>query len=1059
MQSVLERLADTDEIGLLQLGQSNQLPNGDRDTEGYVAAPHLALSAAGQDLTILAIAPADEASHGGIGSQSIVSVAEEIAANYWINGELRLVAHDYGESTAICLRKGHAKVLGCKAGAVAAVTFDEDNDRVVWLSHGRAAGSQVTFETTDKLPGLSVGAVYYVTNPTEHTFQVVLEKAEPSAVLTLHGGAGTHTARARPYLTVEWLSAFLDVGSAAFPASFGVAITHVAHGLTTGSTIVFSGGSLPSEVTAGLEYFVAVLSDDSYAVGRPLGTPILFAGTGGSGTATPKTLANVAGYVHLHDRFKTYSNVHVVTPYQPIEPGDYPSGTPVVPGYTLATDVTSYADTGLVLPFTWNEGIDGHGAVGTCTVSGLVVTLSGGLTVEDAVFAGGFVRVGGAKGRVASNTASTVTVESWTPAAGPGAGTLPLHLHLPHWRSNPHHFTAGEGFLYPSNNMQPGGSSNEAAGVIYSRPRGRLTGSYTGRTIAAGSVSTAVSAEATGRLTTAASGDLTASIGGSGNLYLTRSSATRAPATGLLQFQDFVRVGQLVYLSGFGTTPSIDGLWRVVTMGQSGGSLGSEVQLVPYDTATPLPGAVSGTIPAGATVTRFVWTPTYLFGSLIEAAWRMATELGRRIVVAHLGSKGSSQFAASTNNPAAPQGQIGWWDDDTGYDWTPSNTNGLAARAKRLATFIAPRAVTASFGTAAKLKFLGVDVWQGEADAAFAASRAMAPRTIPTFANWLRTAITAAGLSPYPSGAKIPVHWALITTSPWVLWDADGEIRAAITRFAALDGGFAAAYDPDASPKLTLDPLHFNGVGEATNGAAVAELLVPLIRFAMSFAMGPGAVAIANQALALIGDNPNVTTLEPANNAAQARLAAQFLPRAIEAVLQAHAWSFAIQRFSPQVLTETVSTWTYSYAVPDDLLHVLLVLPSDAGDDLQIRAAATAYDPITRLPSGLTDPATQPFVIESDREGHRVLRTHQEDPVVAYISRNVDVRLWDPAAQQALVYYLAHLLAGATLKGKTGIQVGQSMLQAAMALIHQAAASNAQGSRDVRLTPSCDWLP
>ena len=35
-----------------------------------------------------------------------------------------------------------------------------------------------------------------------------------------------------------------------------------------------------------------------------------------------KTLANVAGYVHLHDRFKTYSNVHVVTPYQPIEPGD-----------------------------------------------------------------------------------------------------------------------------------------------------------------------------------------------------------------------------------------------------------------------------------------------------------------------------------------------------------------------------------------------------------------------------------------------------------------------------------------------------------------------------------------------------------------------------------------------------------------------------------------------------------------------------------------------------------------------------------------------------------------
>lgn len=1062
MQSVLEHLTDSDEVGFVKCGQSNALPYGDRDSEGYVASPHLKLSAAGLDLTIQAIAPASTAAQGAVGTRSIVTVAEDLQARYWINGELRLVAHDYGEAPAICMRRGHAKVIDNAAGAVlAGVLFDTATERVLWAAHGRPNGSQVTFETTGSLPGLTVGQVYYVINAAPNTFQVSLDPN--GSAVALSGGSGTHTARARPCLTVEWLSEFqAPTAGVTFTAPpTGSWVNHTAHNLPNGSTVSFTG-TLPPELTAGVKYYMVAVDADSYALAASRGgSIIIFTGAGGSATVTPDLMVDVAGYVHLHDRFKTYPNVQVVTPFQPIEPGDYPAGTPVVPGFTLPSDVTTYADAALALPFAWNEGIDGHGAVGTGTVSGLVVTLTGGLTVEDKLFAGGFIRVGNAKGKVASNTTSTVTVESWTPTAGPGAGTLPVHLHLPHWRSNPHHFTAGEGFLYPSNEMQPGGHIAESTGLIYSRPRARLAGSYVGRIIATGSVGASTIAAGIARLTTAASADLTVSADGT-YVTVTRANTSRNPANGLVQFEDFARPGQIVLLAGLGQSPGVDGFWRLVTLNTSAGVTGSSIVLEPYDPGTVVPGSVSGTVPAGASVTRYLWTPTYRFGSLIETAWRMATELGRRIVVTHLGINGSSQIAAATNNPVAPQGKIGWWDDDIGFDWTPSNPTGLAARLKRLVQFIAPRAVRASFGDTRTLKFVAGDVWQGETDATFAAGRDLAPQWVSTFVNWLRAVITGAGLSPYVGLAKIPFHWAQITQFPWEIaglgGDVNGQVNAAILRWVARDAGFGCSYDPEGQPKV-IDGLHYNGTGEANNGKQVAALLVPLIRFAFSFSWGPGAVAVANEALSMIGDATDVTSLQPPNASTQARLCAQMFGEAIDAVLQSHAWTFATRRVQPPLLAETVSTWAYGYGLPADVLHPTTVLAADATDDLQLRTTTLAVDPTTGYPNGLGTPATQPFTIEVEPDGLRVLRTDQESPVLVYTARNIDVRLWDPAARQALVHYLAHKLAGATLKGRTGTQVSQAMLQAAMALIREAAALNAQYQRDVRVTPTCPWLP
>ena len=498
MRAVLELLADTDEIGIVGFGQSNRVPQGDRDTEGFVAAPHLVLRPAGLDLTIHSIVSAVTGSaHGAVGTRSVVNVAEELTTNDWVNGELRLVQFDYGDSTPSSLRRGHAIVQSCLGSAsattAAGIVLNSTANTVIWANHGRAEGSLVHFTTSGSLPGaLTSGLPVYVCNVTANSFQVSASPPGYGAVLSLAGGSGTHTVTARPHLLVKWSSAFQSPqASTTFSSGTPGVVNQTAHGYPAGSWVSYDT-NVPSGLVAGTKYCVIPVTANTYNVSATLGgAAIAFATSGGTATATPDVMAFVSGYVHLNDRFNSYDNVQVVTPYQPIEPGDYPTGTPVVPGFTLASDVTSYADAALVLPYAWNEGIDGYGAVGTATVAGLVVTLGGGQTIENNLFAGGFIRVANSKARVVSNDTTTVTVAAWVPAAPP-SGSQNYELHLGHHRNNPHHFTAGEGFLYPSGWMQPGGVLATSLGMTYSRPRARLVGNCVTRFLDEAACSTAI---------------------------------------------------------------------------------------------------------------------------------------------------------------------------------------------------------------------------------------------------------------------------------------------------------------------------------------------------------------------------------------------------------------------------------------------------------------------------------------------------------------------------------------------------------------------------------------
>lgn len=296
-------------------------------------------------------------------------------------------------------------------------------------------------------------------------------------------GRGLVTANTASTLTVTWLTAAAALPAPITVTSFAASnrVNKATHGATTGDRVVFSGSPLPAEITAGTTYYVRLVDADNFEIATTYGgSAVTFSTEAGGATAT---FTVVHGYVVLDDSRRTYGNVRVLTPFQPEEPGGYPVGAPGdLHGYSFDSDVTSFEDAALFLPFTFCEGVDGYGTTGNVTsVTGLTADLASSYLVAN-LYPGGYIALTnttGARwvGKIASNTSSAATVEEWFPDTAP-TGTLTFEAHIPHWRDNPAHATPGEGFRYPSNDMQPCSLSSTLAGKTYNRPKGYLIPGY-----------------------------------------------------------------------------------------------------------------------------------------------------------------------------------------------------------------------------------------------------------------------------------------------------------------------------------------------------------------------------------------------------------------------------------------------------------------------------------------------------------------------------------------------------------------------------------------------------
>ena len=124
-------------------------------------------------------------------------------------------------------------------------------------------------------------------------------------------------------------------------------------------------------------------------------------------------------------------------------------------------------------------------------------------------------------------------------------------------------------------------------------------------------------------------------------------------------------------------------------------------------------------------------------------------------------------------------------------------------------------------------------------------------------------------------------------------------------------------------------------------------------------------VDICNLALAHIGDDATVSSIDPPEGSAQAEHCKRFYAIARDTMLQMHNWNFASKRISLAQVTNPITEWLYAYAAPSDMSVAVSILASDAGDDYSARFVPTDtpfFPPV--VAAGQYTP--QPYSIEVD---------------------------------------------------------------------------------------------
>lgn len=194
-------------------------------------------------------------------------------------------------------------------------------------------------------------------------------------------------------------------------------------------------------------------------------------------------------------------------------------------------------------------------------------------------------------------------------------------------------------------------------------------------------------------------------------------------------------------------------------------------------------------------------------------------------------------------------------------------------------------------------------------------------------------------------------------------------------------------------------------------------------------------VDICNLALARLGDNATVASIDPPEGSAQAEHCARFYAVARDSLLEMHTWKFATRRATLAALTVETWNWTYAYAEPSGALKLLAVLSATAANDAE----------------------TQDFEPESDDNGTAIILTNQEGATLRYIARTTDTTKFSPLFVDALAWLVASYLAGPVLKGDAGAAAAKTCYQSFLVAFSLAKTSDAN-QRKVRPDHSPAWI-
>lgn len=194
-------------------------------------------------------------------------------------------------------------------------------------------------------------------------------------------------------------------------------------------------------------------------------------------------------------------------------------------------------------------------------------------------------------------------------------------------------------------------------------------------------------------------------------------------------------------------------------------------------------------------------------------------------------------------------------------------------------------------------------------------------------------------------------------------------------------------------------------------------------------------IDICNLALAHLGDDATVASLDPPEGSAQAEHCARFYPIARDTLLELHDWKFATRRKRLALLDAESWTWQFAYSEPADALKLLAVLPPGAASDAQ----------------------TQTYEPESGDNGAALILTNTEDATLRYIAHVTDPTKFSPLFTTALSWHLASMLAGPILKGDVGAAESKRCAAMMQAFLSKATASDAN-QRKAEVDHSPAWI-
>jgi hypothetical protein len=182
-------------------------------------------------------------------------------------------------------------------------------------------------------------------------------------------------------------------------------------------------------------------------------------------------------------------------------------------------------------------------------------------------------------------------------------------------------------------------------------------------------------------------------------------------------------------------------------------------------------------------------------------------------------------------------------------------------------------------------------------------------------------------------------------------------------------------------------------------------------------------VDICNLALAHLGDNATIASIDPPEGSAQAEHCQRFFPIARDTLLEMHSWAFATKRAYGAEVENTWPMWQYAYAMPGDAMHIMAVLPPEARDDYSTNFTPETYpDFYTNYSPSVAagQYVPQKFSVETAFDGSQIVLTNQKQAVIRYGARVTDPTKYSALFTTTLSWHLASMLAGPVIKGDQG---------------------------------------